>query len=67
MKKSNLETSVSRLNLGNSNVSQTGCGAKPLEVGQFFGKTSYFNNIGSHSVSIQSHLKQLDFQHLKVN
>ena len=36
-------------------------GAKSPAVGQFFGKNSYFNAIGSHLASVQSHLKALDF------
>ena len=38
-----------------------GLGAKPPAVGQFFGKKSYFNAIGSHFASVQSHLKALNF------
>ena len=32
----------------------------------FFGKKSYFNTIESHLASGQSHLKALDFIHLKA-
>ena len=41
-----------------------GLGAKLPEVGQFFvifWKKSYFNAIGTHLASVQSHLKALDF------
>ena len=48
-----------------------GSGAKPPAVGRFFviflGKKSYFNAIRSHFASVQSHLKALDFRHLKAN
>ena len=37
------------------------CGGKAREAVRFFGKTSYFNTIGSHSARAQSHLKELDF------
>ena len=47
--------------------SATGLGAKPPAVGQFFGKKSYFNAIVSHFAYVWSHLKALDFWHLKVN
>ena len=33
----------------------------------FLKKKSYFNAIGSHFASVQSHLKALDFWHLKAN
>ena len=45
-------------------------GAKPPADGRFFvifGKKNYFNAIESHFASVQSHLKALDFWHLKAN
>ena len=33
----------------------------------FFGKKSYFNAMWSHFAGVQSHLKALDFRHLKAN
>ena len=36
-------------------------GRKPPEAGQYFGKTRYFNAIGSHSARVQNHLKELNF------
>ena len=44
--------------------------AKPPAVKRFlviFWKKSYFNAIGSHFARVQSHLKALDFWHLKAN
>ena len=47
-----------------------GLGAKPPAVERFFvlfWKKSYLNAIKSHFASVQSHLKALDFWHLKAN
>ena len=47
-----------------------GHGAKPTDAERFlviFWKKSCFNAIGSHFALVQSHLKELDFQHLKAN
>ena len=38
-----------------------GLGANPTAAGQFFEIKSDFNAIGSHFASVQSHLKELDF------
>ena len=42
-------------------ITNGGLGPKPQLLGNFFGKTSYFNAIGSHFASVQNHLKELDF------
>ena len=48
-----------------------GLEAKPPAFGQFFcnflERKRYFNAIESHFASVQSHLKALDFWHLKAN
>ena len=41
-------------------ITDGGLGAKPTEAGRFFGKTSYFNVIGSQLARVHSHLKELD-------
>ena len=41
-------------------ITDGGLVAKPTEAGQFYGKTSYLNAIGSHSTCAKSHLKELD-------
>ena len=66
---SNLEGGLSKL-VELKRITDGGPGAKPPAAWQIFviifWKKSCFNAIGSHFLHVQSHLKELDFYHLKA-